>query len=68
MDDLESKAGEFGIYDLSGFYQSKLFKDKRWLLLVALSRLHTSRVGTERSVATKLAVQCRIASRGQGYG
>ncbi|CAN0010120.1 unnamed protein product, partial [Ectocarpus sp. 8 AP-2014] len=29
MDDLESKAGEFGIYDLSGFYQSKLFKDKR---------------------------------------
>ncbi|CAN0407523.1 unnamed protein product, partial [Scytosiphon promiscuus] len=29
MDDLESKAGEFGIYDLSGFYQSKLFRDKR---------------------------------------
>lgn len=29
MDDLESKAGEFGIYDLSGFYGSKLFKDKR---------------------------------------
>lgn len=29
MDDLESKAGEFGIYDLSGFYQSKLFKEKR---------------------------------------
>lgn len=30
MDDLESKAGEFGIYDLSGFYGSKVFKEKRW--------------------------------------
>ena len=29
MDDLESKAGEFGIYDLSGFYASKLFEAKR---------------------------------------
>eukprot|EP00904_Undaria_pinnatifida_P012237 jgi/Undpi1/8143/HiC_scaffold_24.g10614.m1 len=29
VDDLESKAGEFGIYDLSGFYKSNLFKEKR---------------------------------------
>lgn len=32
MDDLESKAGEFGIYDLSGFYSSNVFRDKRWVL------------------------------------
>lgn len=31
VDDLESKAGEFGIYDLSGFYKSGLFKEKRYL-------------------------------------
>lgn len=30
VDDLESKAGEFGIYDLSGFYKSSLFKEKRY--------------------------------------
>ena len=30
MDELESKAGEFGIYDLSGFYISRLFKEKRY--------------------------------------
>ena len=30
VDDLESKAGEFGIYDLSGFYKSNLFKEKRY--------------------------------------
>ncbi|CAM9343704.1 unnamed protein product [Ascophyllum nodosum] len=30
MDELESKAGEFGIYDLSGFYTSRLFKEKRF--------------------------------------
>ena len=41
VDDLESKAGEFGIYDLSGFYKSNLFKEKRCpgLTLLGLSDL-----------------------------
>ncbi|CAN0102115.1 unnamed protein product, partial [Discosporangium mesarthrocarpum] len=29
MDELESKAGEFGLYDLSSFYQSNLFREKQ---------------------------------------
>ena len=40
VDDLESKAGEFGIYDLSGFYKSSLLKEKRCPGLTLLFQLH----------------------------